>query len=96
MGGCSANCQTQGIIECNGVAQAFANALADAEAWIKQHVTYSGSAEASCTGNTCQASAQGQAKASCAVSPAAGGGGLAIGLGVLAMAGIGLARRKRS
>jgi hypothetical protein len=95
-GSCSGKCNAGGVVVCDGLIRQFQNDAQAALDWVKQHVTYSAYASASCSGNTCNA--QAGASASCAAMPPdASVGGLTVGaLGALAVAvAVGRVRKRR-
>lgn len=55
------------MVVCDGAVQAFKKTVDDALAWVRENVTYTADAQASCKGNECTATAN--AKVSCAVAP---------------------------
>lgn len=97
-GSCSTKCDSQGVVVCNGAAREFVDDVKAALDWVKQHVTFSGDSQASCSGNTCQASASGQASTKCAATPGeqTGDGLLLGGMGVAAVAFVVGRRRRRA
>lgn len=95
---CTGNCSAHGVVVCNGVVQELVDDAKAAADWISHHVTYSASAEAHCSGNTCEASANAQAKSSCAASPIGsdhGEASFAVLFGAVALTGARSIRRKR-
>jgi hypothetical protein len=81
------------MIVCDGAVKEFVKTLEDAKAWISEHVTYSGDAQASCSGNECTASAEGSI--SCASAPGTSGGLFAASI-ASALAAFAFGRRKKA
>jgi thioredoxin:protein disulfide reductase len=96
---CKGSCQTEGGgLYCNGRLVKFGN-LDSVKAWFQAHGYAEGSSSSKCSGNTCEAEAEGKAGVTCAASRAPGsasgpGAIVAAGLLSLAYAGSRLRRRK--
>jgi MYXO-CTERM domain-containing protein len=94
---CKSKCETSGgALVCNGQVVTYGD-LNAVKAWFEQHGYATGSSSASCSGNTCQAQAEGEAGVSCAASSAPIGSGMPAALGLLAFGyAASRLRRKRS
>ena len=95
-GGCSAHCSGGGVLVCNGQVVDFESTLDAAKNWIEEHGYASGSAEASCSGNTCEADAEGSAGVKCSTVPGGAGTGSLLAMGLVGLVfGASQLRRKR-
>jgi hypothetical protein len=102
-GKCEIACEEpEGALFCDGQyvdhGDNLKNCIAALNAVLKVNVKASGSADADCSGNSCEANAEGKVSSSCATSALLGahGGGGSQGWGALGVLGLAwLARRKR-
>lgn len=95
---CKGKCETSGgALVCNGQVVSFGD-LNTVKAWFESHGYANGSSSASCSGNTCEAKAEGEAGVSCSATTAPVGSGTGAALGLLAVgyAASQLRRRKRA